>query len=187
MKKTTPPYLAGLLLAATTCSLSAAEGISPKAAADMIHSVISADRAVYANTVVHRLVNEEKVIEASEHWQEEKALPLPAQMLREAAQMVQEKKIGMTYSLLSLYPINSQNKPKTEVEKKGLEAVGADPGKNFYGEEKLGDKKYMTAVYADKAVSDACASCHNNHKDSPKKDFKLGDVMGGVVIRIPTN
>jgi hypothetical protein len=34
-------------------------------------------------------------------------------------------------------------------------------------------------------VSPVCISCHNEHKDSPRKDFKLGDVMGGVVIRIP--
>ena len=25
----------------------------------------------------------------------------------------------------------------------------------------------------------------NAHKDSPRRDFKLGDVMGSVVIRIP--
>jgi len=30
-----------------------------------------------------------------------------------------------------------------------------------------------------------CVSCHNKHPDTPKKDFKIGDVMGGVVIRIP--
>jgi hypothetical protein len=28
-------------------------------------------------------------------------------------------------------------------------------------------------------------SCHNAHKDSPRTDFKLNDVMGGVVLRIP--
>jgi hypothetical protein len=28
-------------------------------------------------------------------------------------------------------------------------------------------------------------SCHNDHKDTPRTDFKLGDVMGGVVIRVP--
>jgi hypothetical protein len=27
-------------------------------------------------------------------------------------------------------------------------------------------------------------SCHNNHKDTPKRDFKLDDVMGGVVVRV---
>ena len=30
-----------------------------------------------------------------------------------------------------------------------------------------------------------CVSCHNDHKDSPRRDFKIGEVMGGVVIRIP--
>ena len=27
----------------------------------------------------------------------------------------------------------------------------------------------------------------NFHKDSPRKDFKLGDVMGGIVIRVPAD
>jgi hypothetical protein len=27
--------------------------------------------------------------------------------------------------------------------------------------------------------------CHNQHMNSPKKDYKLGDVMGGIVITIP--
>ena len=53
--------------------------------------------------------------------------------------------------------------------------------------ETLGGQKYFTAVYADTAVAPVCVSCHNDHKDSPKRDFKLGDVMGGVVIRIPVD
>jgi hypothetical protein len=60
-------------------------------------------------------------------------------------------------------------------------------GKNFYAEEKLGGKKYFTAVYPDYAVAQACITCHNDHKDTPKKDFKMGDVMGAVVIRIPVD
>ena len=47
--------------------------------------------------------------------------------------------------------------------------------------------RYYTAVYPDVAVSDACTICHNEHKDSPKTDFKVGEVMGGVVIRVPLN
>jgi len=176
------------LLAALIPGIALAEGtISPQQMADALHAVISADRAVYATEVVNRLVNTEGVIEASEHWKEDKALPLPAQMLRAGAEIVQEQKLGFSYALLSLYPINVQNKAKSDAEKKGLEAVTKAPDKNFYGEEKLGDKTYFTAVYADKAVSDACVKCHNDHKDSPKKDFKLNDVMGGVVVRIPIN
>ena len=57
--------------------------------------------------------------------------------------------------------------------------------RNYYGEEILGGQKYFTAVYPDIAVSKACVTCHNDHLDSPKKDFKIGDTMGGLVIRIP--
>ena len=43
----------------------------------------------------------------------------------------------------------------------------------------------FVGIYADVAVAPVCVDCHNDHKDSPKTDFTLGDVMGGVVIRIP--
>jgi hypothetical protein len=99
--------------------------------------------------------------------------------------MVAEKDAGFTYSLLSMWPINKQNSPRTEVEKAGLQFVVDNNGQNFYAEEMLGSKKYFTAVYADTAVAPACVSCHNEHKDSPRSDFQLGDVMGGVVVRIP--
>ena len=105
-------------------------------------------------------------------------------MFRMGAEQAQKNNAPFTYSLLSQWPVNKQNGPKTDVEKAGLKAV-AETGKNFYSEESLGGKKYFTAVYPDKAVVEACVKCHNEHKDSPKKDFKVGDVLGGVVIRIP--
>jgi uncharacterized protein DUF3365 len=159
--------------------------VSYKDMADALHAVMESDRTVYTRMVVNRLQNEEKVIKASEHFKDDKALPLPAQMFRFGAEMVAEKKMPFSYSLLSLWPVNKQNLPKTALEKKGLEAVAKDGSKAFYGEETLGKTKYFTAVYADKAVAPACVSCHNEHKDSPKTDFKIGQTMGGVVIRIP--
>jgi len=160
-------------------------GISPQTMADSLHMVMASDRAVYTKLIVNRLVKDEKVIKASEHWKDDKALVLPAQMFRYGAEMVTEKGANFNYSLLSEWPINSQNSPKTEIEKTGLKFIAANPGKNYYSEEKLGDKTYFTAIYADTGIAPACVSCHNDHKDSPRTDFKLGDVMGGVVIRIP--
>ena len=162
-----------------------ATGISPQTFADGLHEVMKADRTVYTKKVVNRLQNEENVIKATEHWEDEKTLPLPAQMFRMGAELASKSDLGFTYSLLSVWPINKQNKPSTDVEKKGLEFVAANKGKNFYEEETLGDKKYFTAVYADTAVAEACVKCHNEHKDSPRTDFAIGDVMGGVVVRIP--
>jgi hypothetical protein len=160
-------------------------GVTPKQMADVVHTVLEADRTVYTQKIVNRLVEEEKVIKASEHWKEDKALLLPAQMFRAGYEEVRKKGGGFDYALLSLWPINKQNKAKTELEEEGLQFVIDNPGKAFYGEETLGNKEYFTAVYADKAVSQACVACHNTHKDSPRKDFKLDEIMGGVVIRIP--
>ena len=173
------------LLTSACSDSTASTGIEPKAMADALHSVLEADRTVYTRYIVNRLQNEEKVIKASEHWQDEKALVLPAQMFRYGAEMVAEKDPGFSYSLLSLWPVNKQNAPKTDVEKEGLQFVADNKGENFYGEEELGGQKYFTAVYADTAVAQACISCHNDHKDSPRDDFAMNDVMGGVVIRIP--
>ena len=168
--------------AATTADTAS---VTPQQMADALHAVMEADRTVYTRMVVNRLQNDEKVIKASEHWQDDKALPLPAQMFRMGAEMAAQKTASFSYALLSQWPVNKQNVPKTDAEKAGLEFVAGDAKKNYYAEETLGDKKYFTAVYADVAVAPACINCHNSHKDSPRSDFKMGDVMGGVVVRIP--
>ena len=158
---------------------------TPQQMADWLHLVMSTDRAVYTKKIVNRLVKKEKVIKASEHFEDDKALVLPAQMFRFGAESVAKKTDAFSYSLQSLWPINKQNAPKTEAEKTGLQYIFDNKGKNYYTTEELGGVKYFTAVYPDPAVAPVCVSCHNEHKDTPKTDFKLGDVMGGVVIRIP--
>lgn len=181
------PWMLALMGGGMVLMLGGAKGIEPKDVADMLHAVMSSDRTVYTRVVVNRLTLKDKVITADEHFEDNKALPLPAQMFRFGAELAAEQTKKFSYSLLSLWPINKQNGPRTDAEKKGLEFVAANAGQNFYTEEVLGNQKYLTAIYADTAVAAACVSCHNAHKDSPRKDFKLKDVLGGVVIRIPVS
>lgn len=195
MKTLTKTALAiGAAASAATLAASATTGsdekVSVKAMADALHLVMDSDRTVYTRTIVNRLVKKEKVIKASEHFEDDKALALPAQMFRfgselAAKRMEDKPDVSFSYSLQSLWPVNSQNAPKTEAEKAGLKYVAENKGENYYAEETLGGQRYFTAVYADVAVAPVCVSCHNDHADSPRRDFKLGDVMGGVVIRIP--
>ncbi len=191
--------LLGLGVAASVAGLTSAiagtdagntPSITPKAMADALHLVMDSDRTIYTRKIVNRLVKKEKVIKASEHFEDDKALVLPAQMFRFGSELVSKRAeelpdVNFSYSLQSLWPINKQNAPKTEVEKTGLKFIAENKGKNYYAEETLGGQKYFTAVYPDVGVAPECESCHNEHKDTPKRDFKLGDVMGGVVIRIP--
>lgn len=170
---------------ATSAVPASAEGMDYQTVADLLHLVMNSDRTVYTKMIVNRLAVEEGVIKASEHFEDEKALVLPAQMFRFGAELVADETDEFSYSLLSLWPINKQNAPATDIEKEALEYIAANPGENFYGEEDLGGTTYYTAVYPDVAVATACYSCHNAHKDSPRTDFEADDVMGGVVIRIP--
>ncbi|WP_425404261.1 Tll0287-like domain-containing protein [Hwanghaeella sp.] len=183
-KKIKTAGLAAMLVTGASAS-ALAEGMPYETVSDLLHLVMKSDRTVYTKQVVNRLAVKEKVIKASEHFDDDKALPLPAQMFRFGAELVAEETDEFTYSLLSLWPINKQNAPATDLEKEGLQFIADNPGENFYGEEELGGVTYFTAVYADVGVAEACVSCHNGHKDSPRTDFKLGEVMGGVVIRIP--
>ena len=88
-------------------------------------------------------MKKDKVITASEHFEDDKALALPAQMFRFGSELVAKRSesmpdVNFSYSLQSLWPVNKQNAPKTEVEKEGLKYIAENTGKNYYAEEKLG-------------------------------------------------
>jgi hypothetical protein len=159
-------------------------GIPPKTVADYLHAVIEANRTIYATQVVDKM-QEKGLVRAAEHWKQQNALPLPAQFLIETGRLVVEKGVGIKYRLMSLWPIYVWNAPSTEFERKGLEAVLKNPNEPFYGFVRIGRERYFQAIYADRAVAHACVECHNTHMNSPRRNFKLNDVMGGIVITIP--
>lgn len=106
-------------------------------------------------------------------------------MILEGGRLVAQTGLGIKYRLASLTPIYVWNAPANDFERKGLEAVTKDPSKPFTGFVREGRDRFFQAVYADKAVAQACVTCHNTHSNSPKKDYRLNDVMGGVIITIP--
>ncbi|NWF86149.1 MAG: DUF3365 domain-containing protein [Bryobacteraceae bacterium] len=190
-----PILRVGTLLATLTVLLFAAEDtpekthklttISPRKFADSLHAVIAADREAYARLIVERLAFDEKRLPVSPNWRAERCLPTHAQLLRHAATTIQQRGAEFSYTLRSLWPINESHGPQTAVEKAGLEFVAKNGGTNFYTEETLGGRSYFTAIYPDRATLPSCATCHNQQPTSPRRDFKPGDVMGGLVIRVP--
>jgi len=152
--------------------------------AEYVHAVIEANRTVYATNVVDKM-QEKGIVEAAEHWRQENALPLPAQFLIDTGRVVAERGVGIRYRLASLSPIYVLNNPQSDFERKGLEAVARNPDRPFTGFVRIGRERVFQAIYADRAVAHACAECHNRHPNSPRRDYKLNDVMGGIVITIP--
>ncbi len=159
--------------------------VVPEVVADYVHAILEADRTVYAKHIVNRL-QKKNIIYASENWWEENTLLLPAQFLLNASDLIKNMRLGLDYKLISLWPINQHNGPANRFERIGLETVASRPFRPYIGTTQIGNRSYFQAVYPDIAVTPACITCHNAHPKSPKHDFKLYDVIGGIVVSVPT-
>lgn len=159
--------------------------IPPETVTDYLHAIIEADRIFYTIHIVERM-QKQGGTPASETWRKDKTtLPLPAQFLREAGELATLTGTKVRYRLISLWPINPQNAPATDTERHNLETVHQHPERSATSTVRIGSQSYFQAIYADRAVTQTCIGCHNAHPRSPKKDFKLNDVMGGLAIEIP--
>jgi len=159
------------------------KGISPEIVADYVHSVVQADRTFYQTEIVDRM-REKGMVFASENWRTDGGLPLPAQFLQESGRLAAEQRKGMRVRLISSWAINKEHRPTTEFERTGLMKILANPDRPYTAVTTEGKARIFQALYADKAVSQHCADCHNVHPNSLKRDFKAGDVMGGMLITI---
>lgn len=176
--------VAGLVWPSSATAEGAADSLPVETVADYLYAVIEADREVYTKHVVERMQSKGVVV-ASENWEEKNTLPLPAQFLMESGRVMGRKGTGVQYRLISLWPINKRNVARSEFEKEGLGTILTHQNKPYTGFVKEGGARYFQAVYPDLAVTQACIGCHNSHPDSPKRDFKINDVMGAIVISIP--
>jgi hypothetical protein len=158
--------------------------VPPAIVSDYVHAVLESDRFVYTKYVVKRM-QAKQIVEASENWEDEKKLPLPAQYLLNTSLLARKNKIGLNFRLISLWPINFNNSAANEFERNGLVSVTVDPLRPYMGRLKRGRKTYFQAIYPDFAVNESCVECHNAHPKSPKTDFQLDDMMGGMVVSFP--
>jgi hypothetical protein len=159
-------------------------GVPPEKVADYIHAVIESHRAFYTIHVVERL-EEQGGIKVDGEWRtHKKTLPLPVQFVTESSNMFSTF-TGLRYRLISLWPINPKNRPRDQIDKNSLEAVVERPEQSVTRTIKIDNQTFFHAIYADVAVSQSCVACHNTHPNSPKKDFQVGEVMGGLVIEFP--
>ncbi len=173
----------------------ATAGVAPELVADYIHTVLAADRTAYTKHVVNRVKTLEGkakdsgvlAVESTESWEQADGIPLPAQMFRLGSEIANESGY-FTYNLISPWYINDNHAPKGENEEHAVQSMieTGEPVKDY---QTVGDQQFFSAMYPDKAVAEACVSCHNTHpihlERYPDKQFVMDEVMGGIVINIP--
>jgi hypothetical protein len=115
-----------------------------------------------------------------ERWREAgvEAGPLPALFLRETAKSLEKNPTPLSLFLGSDYPVNSANR----FEGLQLEKFQTLKPQFFF----MPDIHMQVAMFSDVAVVEGCIQCHNKHEQSPKRDWKLNDVMGATTWMYPS-
>ena len=159
--------------------------ISPQDEADALHFVIEADREMYCKEYIAHHQEDKPSPDLSTNGKCGDSWPLPAEMFQRAAESIQSKGAEFSYALRSLRPIDPRNGPQTELEQRGLAFIASHPAQNYYGQEMLGGRHYFTAVYPDIPAAAACVDCHNRRSSSIPQRRQAGDILGGIVVRVP--
>lgn len=106
--------------------------------------------------------------------------PLPALFLRLVAEELERRPERLGLFLASDAPINPSNL-LTGVQSTQFKAIKADRQPRIFGMDGYG----QVALFPDIASVQPCVTCHNDHEDSPRKDWRLGDVMGATTWTYP--
>jgi adenylate cyclase len=136
----------------------------------------AAARALYTQEIVGP--GTKAGLKFDENWRspQVQAGPLPALFLRETALNLEKYNVRLGLFLGSDFPIAAANK-FTGKQNEAFQKIRENRQAQFFYAE---DTKLYTAMFPDLAAAPACVSCHNEHAQSPKKDWLLNDVMGAT-------
>lgn len=109
------------------------------------------------------------------------ALPLPATFTIDAGERISKAESGMQVRIYSRYPWRKNGGPKDEFETKALEILELRPDKPFHEFKEIDGRPSLLYATA-RRMEDSCVKCHNQSKNSPKRDWKVGEVVGVLKI-----
>ena len=150
--------------------------IPAETALALLDAESAAIRAMYTREIVGE--GTKQGLAFREDWKKDgvQAGPLPALLLRETSNRLQMQVPELGLFLGSDFPLVKENLFK------GEQAVHYQEVKRTLQPKVFFDKAQgrTTAMFPDRAAAPACVSCHNEHPDTPKKDWVLGEAMGAT-------
>lgn len=118
----------------------------------------------------------------------DKTIPLPATMVKSLGNAIRAEYPGSDVKLYSNHPFqfDQQIAMKDEFEKAALAALEENPDDEYYRLERVNGRTTMRYAVAD-VMRESCVDCHNAHPNSPKRDWKTGNVRGVVEVMVPVD
>ena len=149
-----------------------------------LHIQIMADRQYYASVIVPRVAELGGTL-GSDYKQVPGRFPLPATFVHEVSAFTNKLSEGYSVNLISPWPINKAKGPRDRFQQEAFAYLESHPTGQFFRTDTMEGRAVMRVLMADRASSQSCVECHNAHPQSPKHDFKLGELMGGLEIVMP--
>ena len=172
--------LAGLPVAVWMDLTSLAETNLSRQASDL-NSIISSVRGYYASNVVGRILAAPGVATKVVHNYEDipGAIPIPATLSLELGQVISERQHNITLPVRVRLPIRQPRAASARSIRNGRAAPAPRKSKSD------ADSSMSNSLFVDQVrlvapviMAAACVGCHNTHPESPKRDWKVGDVRG---------
>ena len=143
---------------------------------------IKITRGYYTKYVVAKALGSAGALVPSyNHKQDPKGIPLPATFVHDISELLEKR--DTTLSLVSPYPWpHRASRTLDDFESNAWKAFLSDPSAVFSREEVRNDKRVLRVAVADRMSGPTCVSCHNNHPESTKRDWKVGDVRAVMEV-----
>ncbi|MCP9625997.1 adenylate/guanylate cyclase domain-containing protein [Rhodopseudomonas palustris] len=144
-----------------------------------LNSVIKSVRHYYAANVVGRILEHPGDVKVVHDYQNiPGAIPIPATLSLELGRVIGEQQSNISYRFVSDYPFANRAPHELDVfEREALAALRKDASANIVSG-KAGLFSDSVRLVSPVTMAPACVACHNVHPESPKTDWKVGDVRG---------
>jgi signal transduction histidine kinase/ActR/RegA family two-component response regulator len=153
--------------------------------AELFSKALAEVRTLYTNEVVMR-ARQQGIPVTHDYATRPDAIPLPATFSMELGERIGQQASGTLVRLYSDYPFPWRKEGGThdQFERDALAELRNNPDLPFYRFETYQGRPSIRYATADKMRA-RCVECHNTHPDSPKTDWKEGDVRGVLELIHP--
>jgi len=140
-------------------------------------------RQYYTENVVAKAVGDGGMKANFAHKGVRNTIPLPATMIHDLSGLMEGSGGSVRLKLYSQFPFpNRSGRVLDSFAKEAMAAIQKNPDQVFVKTEGQGSSRVVRVAIADRLVNQACVNCHNSRLDSPKTDWKLGDVRGALEV-----
>ncbi|MEH6476967.1 MAG: DUF3365 domain-containing protein, partial [Sneathiella sp.] len=138
-------------------------------------------RGYYTKNVIKKVLASSDIKPSTDHANLPNSIPLPATLIHDLSELLKGRETSI--SLYSPYPFPGRSsRVLDDFQTQAWTFLNENPKGTFTREAFVDGERTLRVASADTMVAQGCVNCHNSRPDTPKDDWKLGDVRGVLEV-----